>query len=185
MLTRKFVTAILLVGVAACGGKGNLPTQPTPTPSAPAPVLATDIVGDYQLTFTASPSCSLPAQFMKRTYQAHIRAWVNFPNVAVDVSGRTFFHDWAVGFGGTRNGDTVQFNIVGMGNDSFDDLFNSHLAESIDGTTWLTYDGTAVASIRGNSITGTFNGQIALRQDASRAVLAECRATDHKIEFVR
>lgn len=190
ILARTLVTATLLLGAAACGGKDTLPTQPTPMPRAGAdpapPAPATDIVGDYRLTFTASPSCSLPTQFMKRTYSANIRAWTNYPSVAVDVSGGTFFQDWAVGFGGTRDGDTLHFTIVGMGNDSFDDLFNSHLAELIDGTKWLTYDGTAVASIRRNNITGAFNGQIALRDDdAARRVLAECRATDHTIDFVR
>ena len=44
----------------------------------------------------------------------------------------------------------------------------------------------AVASIQGNNITGAFNGQIALRDDdAPRTLLAECRATDHTIDFVR
>lgn len=191
--TRTLVTAILLLGAAACGGKDTLPTQPTPmphagadpAPPAPAPVPATDIVGDYQLTFTASPSCSLPAQFMKRTYRANIRAWTNYPGVAVDVSGGTFYQDWAVGFGGTRNEDTLHFTIVGMGKDSFDDLFNYHLAELVDGTKWLTYDGTAVATIGGNSITGAFDGRISLLDQATRAILAECRTTDHKIDFVR
>jgi len=181
------VTAILLLALVSCGG--DLPTQPSATPQRlpglPQPELASDIVGDYQLTFRASASCSLPTPFMKRTYQAHIRAWVNFPNVAVDVAGATFFHEWVAGFDGTRNGNTVRFEIVGLRDDSFDSLFEYSLAESIEGTKWLTYDGAAVASIRGKSITGTFNGQIALRDDVSRAVLAECRATDHKVDFVR
>lgn len=187
--TRTLVTAILLLGAAACGGKDTLPTQPTPMPRAGAdpapPAPATNTVGDYQLTFTASPSCSLPTQFMIRTYRANIRAWTDYPRVAVDVSGGTFFQDWAVGFDGTRDGDTLHFTIVGMGNDSFDDLFNYHLAELVDGTKWLTYDGTAVATIRGNNVTGAFDGRISLLDQTTRAILAECRATDHKIDFVR
>jgi hypothetical protein len=178
MFTRSLVTAILLLAVISC--ERDLPTQPAATPRGPQP--ASDIVGDYQLTFEASPSCSLAADLMKRTYKANVRAWVNYPNVAVDVWGARFFQDWATGFGGTRNGNTVQFTIVGLGND----LFGPNLAELIDGTKWLTYDGTAVATIRGNDISsGAFDGQIALRDDATRAVLAECRATDHQIEFVR
>ena len=177
ILTRALVTAILLLGAAACGGKDTLPTQPTRMPPAPA----TDIVGDYQLTFTASPSCSLPTQFMKRTYKANFRAWINYPDVAVDVSGGTFFQDWAVGFGGTRDGDTLHFTIVGMASD----FYGYSLAELVDGTKWLTYDGTAVATIRGNNITGPFDGRISLLDEATRAILAECRATGHKIDFVR
>ena len=188
-LTRTLVTAILLLGAAACGGKDTLPTQPSQLPSAgsqPAPVLAMDVVGDYQLTFTASPSCLLPAPLMKRTYKANIRAWVNFPNVAVDVSGGTFFRDWAAGFGGTRDGDTLSFTIVGMpADDSLSYFYDYGLAELIDGTELLTYDGTAVATIRGSNITGAFEGRISLLDHVTRAVLAECRGTDHKIDFVR
>jgi hypothetical protein len=122
---------------------------------------------------------------MKRTYEANIRAWIDHPAVAVDVSGGTFFQDWAVGFGGTRNGDSLHFTIVGIGNDSFDDLFSYHLAELIDGTRWLTYDGTAVASVQPNNITGAFDGRISLLDQATRAIVAECRATDHRVDFVR
>ena len=190
IFTRTLVTAILLLGVAGCGGKDTLPIQPTsipsgsprpePVPAPNIPVPATDIVGDYQLTFTASSSCSLPMQVTKRTYKANVRAWVNYPNVAVDVSGGTFFQDWAVGFGGTRDGDTLYFAIVGMAGD----FYNYSLAELIDGTKWLTYDGTAVATIRGNNITGAFDGRISLL-DATRAILAECRTSDHTVDFVR
>lgn len=185
MLTRILVTAILLLVAVSCGS--DLPTEPTASPrmSSPPPVIATDIAGDYQLTFTASPSCLLPRPLIKRTYRANVRAWVNHPQVAVDVSGATFFQDWAAGFTGTRDGDAIQFKIVGMAHP--DDWYGSSLAELIDGTKWLAYDGTAVTTHRGNNITGTFDGQIALRNrdDPTRANLVECRATDHSIEFVR
>ncbi len=182
--TRTLVMAILLLGAAACGGKDTLPTQPTRTPSDgfQAPVPAVDVVGDYQLTFTAFPSCSLPAAFMKRTYKATITAWVNYPQIAVDVSGGTFIQDWAVGFDGTRDVDTLRFTIVGLSDFPFSGY---SLTELVDGTKWLMYDGTAVATIRDNTITGTFDGRISLLDQATRAILAECRAADHKIDFVR
>lgn len=185
MLTRTLVTAILLLGAVSCDS--DLPTHPTASPrmSSPTPVIATDIAGDYQLTFTASPSCFLPRPLMKRTYKANVRAWENFPQVAVAVSGATFYQDWAAGFEGTRDGHAMQFKIVGMAHP--DDWYGSSLAELIDGTEWLAYDGTAVTAHRGNNITGTFDGQIALRNrdDPTRANLVACRATDHTIEFVR
>ncbi len=187
MSTQSFVIAILLLGAAACGGSdGNdtLLTQPTPAPrpTTGAPVPAADIVGDYRLTFAASASCSLPSETMKRTYDANVRAWVNYPEVAVDVSGGAFLHEWAVGFGGTRDTGTVGFTIVGLQ----DDPYGYGLAEVIDGAKWLTYDGSAVARIAGHNITtGTFDGLIKLHDAKSGATLAECRATDHKIEFVR
>lgn len=190
MSTRCFVTAILLLSAAACGGsEGNdtLLTQPTPAPrpTTAAPVLA-DVAGDYRLTFAASASCSLPTETMKRTYDANVRAWVNYPQVAVDVSGGVFLHEWAVGFGGTRESDTVNFTIVGLQADGFLELYDYGLAEVIDGAKWLTYDGTAVALISANNITtGTFDGLIKLHDAKSGATLAECRATDHTIEFVR
>jgi hypothetical protein len=191
MLTRSWVTAILLLAAVAAVSceRDVVPTQPTESQSPPE--LASDIVGEYQLTFTASPSCSLPTQLMKRTYKANLKAWVNFAPVAVDVSGAKFFHDWAAGFDGTRNGDTMQFEIVGM-NLNFPP-YGYSLAELIDGNTWLAYDGAARATIRGNTISGAFDGKVVLREVLSDdaygtvlgAVLAECRATDHKIEFVR
>ena len=191
MSTQSFVTAILLLGAVACGGsEGNdTPlTQPTtvPRPTTRAPVPASDIVGDYRVTFAASASCSLPTETMKRTYDANVRAWVDYGEVAVDVSGGAFLHEWAVGFGGTRDGDTVSFTIVGLQADDFSGFYDYGLAEVIDQTKWLTYDGTAVARIAGHNITtGTFDGLIKLHDAKSGATLAECRATDHKIEFVR
>lgn len=119
---------------------------------------------------------------MKRTYKATIKAWVNYPQVAVDVSGGTFIQDWAVGFDGTRDGDTVLFTIVGMADVP---LSSYSLTELVDGTKWLMCDGTAVATIGGNNITGAFDGRISLLDQSTRAILAECRATDHKIDFVR
>ena len=178
MLTRSLVTVILLLAAVSCD-RDDLPTQPTGL--RPPGELATDITGEYQLTFTASPSCALPTQLMKRTYKSNIRAWVKVPDVCVDLWDAAFFHDWAAGFAGTRNGDTIQFTIAGM----VEDPFSYSLAESIEGTKWLTYDGTAAAAIRGKNISGAFDGQIALRDNASSAILAECRATDHKIAFAR
>jgi hypothetical protein len=123
---------------------------------------------------------------MKRTYAANVRAWVNYPQVAVDVSGGAFLHEWAVGFSGTRDSDTVSFTIVGLQADDIFGLYDYGLAEVIDGEKWLTYDGTAVARISANNITtGTFDGLIKLRDAMSGATLDECRATDHKIQFVR
>jgi len=56
----------------------------------------------------------------------------------------------------------------------------------IDGTKWLTYDGSAVSHVAANNLaTGTFDGLIKLRDAISGATLVECRATDHTIEFVR
>jgi hypothetical protein len=52
----------------------------------------------------------------------------------------------------------------------------------------LSYDGTAIARIEGENnsmITGTFDGTLALSESASGKKLAECLASDHKIEFVR
>jgi hypothetical protein len=189
VLTRTLVTAVLLLGAAACGGKDTLPTRPSPMPSArsqPAPAPATDIAGDYQLTVTASSSCTFRAPLMKRIYRANVKAWVDYQYVAVDVSGGSFFRDWATGFDGTRDGDTVSFRIVGIPTDDFLGYFYDYgLAELIDGTELLTYDGKAVATIRGSSITGDLDGRISLLDYATRAVLAECRATDHKLDFVR
>jgi hypothetical protein len=149
-------------------------------------VVPDSISGDYQLTFTASPSCSLTPQVMRRTYHANVGAWVDHSAVAVEVSGARFYRDWGIGFDGTRDGDTVRFKIVGVPTGFPDSFYDSGLAEVIDQTKWLTYDGTAVVHIAGNSVTmGTFDGLIALRDASSEATLVECRARDHKVEFAR
>jgi hypothetical protein len=66
--------------------------------------------------------------------------------VAVEVSGGsgTFYHEWAAGFEGRREGDTLKFQIIGFADDPFSPAF----AELIDQTKWLTRDGTAVARRR-------------------------------------
>lgn len=81
-----------------------------------------------------------------------------------------------------RDRDTLHFTIVGMAGFPFSGY---SLTELVDGTKWLMYDGTAVATIRDNTITGTFDGRISLLDQATRAILGECRAADHRIDFVR
>jgi hypothetical protein len=154
-------------------------------------VPATDIVGEYELTFAASSSCSLPGEFMKRTYRANVTAWMNIPtgvpDVHVEVSGGTFHNDWSVGFQGRREGDSVHFTIVGVV-EGLDALIGGDpgLAEVIDGTKLLTYDGSAVNPVVADDMaTGTFDGLIKLRDQRSGATLVECRARDHQIAFVR
>lgn len=188
MSARTLLIAILLPVAIACGNGdgGNLPTQPTvpaaapaaPVPPAPSPV-ASDIAGEYTLTMTASPSCSLPPELERRIYTAKVveTTW----GVEVALSGAEFERglDW---FGGTRKDKTIDFEIffcMGCG-----------MGEVIDQTKLLYYEGKAHVTIGGNIIAGTFDGVMRLYEDRSQLFLPaaktlDCAAADHRIEFVR
>ena len=184
MATRALLaTLLLLVGVAC--GNGDLPTQPTtanvppPAPAPPPTPVISDIAGEYTLTLTASPSCSLPAAVSQRIYTATVAesTW----GVSVALSGAEFLQGLDY-FGGRRNGNVIDFDITfGMG---------SGMGEVIDDAKLLYYEGTAHATIAGRYIAGTLNGLISLYDDPSQLFLPsarrlDCAAADHRIEFVR
>ena len=174
MAARIVSIPLVLVSVLACGPS---PTRPTP-PGLP-PLSPTNTLGQYTLTMTASPSCSLSPAVMSRVYEATVfERRAGLVEVAVDTEYPTAC--WGcleTGFQGTRDGDALQFDIVGEGGRwYFADLVQ-------DGE--LRYDGTATATMLDNkSITGTFDGRITILGGASFSPLAVCEATDHKMELV-
>ena len=186
MTARTLLIAALLPVAIACGNGdgGNLPTQPTvPAPAAPVPPapgpLASDIAGEYTLTMSASPSCSLPPELERRIYTAKVAEtpW----GVEVALSGAEFEQglDW---FGGARKDKAIDFEVffcMGCG-----------MGEVIDRTKLLYYEGRAHVTIGGNIIAGIFDGVMRLYEDRSQLFLPaaktlECAAVDHRIEFVR
>jgi len=174
MAARIVSIPLVLVSVLACG---PTPTQPTSTPLPPLSSMNT--LGQYTLTMTASPSCSLPPAVMSRAYEATVfERRAGLIEVAVDTE--YLLSCWGcleTGFQGTRDGDALQFDIVGEGGR----WFFADLVE--DGE--LRYDGTATATMLDNgNITGTFDGRITILAGASLSPLAVCGATDHKMELV-
>ena len=167
MLRRAFATGFLLLAVFAC--RESSVTQSSPPPQEPQVPFT-----QYKLTFTASPSCSLPPEATTLTFPA----WISEPTpgtVAVDLY--THFPCFcSPGFDGTRNGDAYSFVMLGG-------LGDTLVGELIAGDREVDYDGTAVATRTDNTITGTFNGKINVIDSASGTVVASCDAKDHKIEF--
>lgn len=170
MFTRTLLTALLLLVAVACGN--DLPTQPTP--SSP-PGGGSNIDGQYTLTFTASPSCSLPEEARKRTYTATV-AEAPPGYVTVTLGGAVFLPQLEPGFDGTRSGDEVRFSI-GTGNRRW-------VAERIDGKE-VFFSGSATATFAGGRATAPFNGGIWVSAAGNIFDwIADCTATDHVIEFV-
>ncbi len=167
MLRRAIAAGFLLLAVSACR---ESVTQSSVPPEPPVPVT------QYRLTFTASPSCSLPPEATTLTFPA----WVSEPTPGtLEVSLYTNYPCYCnPGFNGSRDGDAYSFVMLGgLG----DDL----VGELIPGGKEVDYEGTAAATRTDNTITGTFSGVIDVIESASGAVVASCNAKDHKMEFKR
>jgi hypothetical protein len=135
------------------------------------------IQGSYTLTVTASPSCELPADIQQRRFVARIWEHRNGFSVNVDSAGG---EPWPVGFTGVRAGNSVRFDILDK-EENFGDLA---FAVRLDSTRVLAYAGTATGTIGEGSIAAVFDGLVQLLIPGAQ-VLAECRATDHRLDLVR
>ncbi len=151
------------------------------------PLAGTDatgnINGDYQLTITASPRCTLPAEVMQRTYAAHLEE--TRPGiVAVTLSGADFVQFGAgtrAGFEGTRDGASLHLIVDnGYGGDFY-------FIENVDGTRSLSFEGEANLVIFENRIAGTFSAEIGYYVSGSgqSGWVGRCIANDHFMNFSR
>jgi hypothetical protein len=141
------------------------------------------IRGSYTLTFTASPSCALPPEAMRRTYEANVEEGrlmrreedliVMLPSV--DYVG------WGTeaGFIGAREGNTVRFVIT---NDESQSAYV--LVEKIEGGRSLSYAGTASGAVADKAIVTTFSGTVTLGGGLG-TILGACTATDHSLVLTR
>lgn len=131
----------------------------------------------YRLTVTASPSCALPSDTTPRQYTATVTE--DAGRLVVYLGGATLIaFGGDAGFTGTRNGNTVRFDVSG------DEMGFFSFIEFLPGTRWLIYSGTATGTISGNTISATFTGKIRVAV-AGEGSVAECQAADHRMEFVR
>jgi hypothetical protein len=137
------------------------------------------VLGSYTLTFTASPSCTFPPEAAQRTYRAQIKDSRNAVlNLDVWLSGAPLvISGWfdEAGFAGRFDGRTVRFHIGSSEEFSF--------VESLPGGTTMSYDGEATGTPGERGIVTTFNGTVTLETRA--AVVASCKAADHRLEFTR
>jgi hypothetical protein len=136
------------------------------------------IAGTYTLVFTAPSSCTLPAEVMRRQYTARIyepdRLFVELSGADMEAWG------WA-GFTGTREGSAVHFDI----SDAFTFADYAVFVERLDPQRNLAFSGVATGVIEGNAIIATFDGRVQLRSVVGSPVFAECRAADHRLDFVK
>jgi hypothetical protein len=149
------------------------------------------IEGVYTLAFAAAPSCALPAEFMRRTYQARITETAE--GLLVVLGGPGFEGDWYLyGFRGKRDGSAVRFDVHGTPGDPVAD-YDYIFTESLDGWCtmlnpcrtehrYLSFQGTAAGSIGERSIPTVFSGMVLLY--TGTRTLVQCNG-DHRLEFVR
>jgi hypothetical protein len=138
------------------------------------------VLGSYTLTFTASPSCTFPPEAVRRTYGAQIKdSRQAVLNLDVWLSGAPLVTSgWfdEAGFVGRFDGRTVRFHISSRSEEfSF--------AESLPGGMTMSYDGEATGTPSERGIVTAFNGTVTLETRA--AVVASCKAADHRLEFTR
>ncbi len=150
----------------------DLDLRPTDTPQS--------LRGDYVVTFSASPGCTLPAPAARRTWSARLEEgrFINRPeDLVVTLTGGAFI-GWAnePGFTGRTDGHSVTFNVT----DDMDSDFA--VIERIDGGD-LSFSGTANGVTGASTFATVFNGKVTLREGSSTK--AECQATDHRLEFAR
>jgi hypothetical protein len=135
------------------------------------------IAGRYQLSVVASSSCSLPSEVMRRNYTAMIQETPL--GIGVVLTGAEFVVWGYAGFWGSVDGNVVRFVIT----DNFLDEYQ--LIERIDPGRDLAYSGKAEGTFADGSILATLSGTIAIHSASSWNILAQCTASDHRLEFAR
>ena len=191
---RGVIALVLAVIVAGCGVGGvtltgpiETSTQtPVPVPSSGLPPISptvgtSSIGGEYKMTITASPNCSLPPEVRQRTYVARV-AETRPGYFTVTLRGADFsaMALWGhVGFEGRRDGDVMRF-VIGNG-----DGGDYYFIERIDATRNLIYEGVAGATIGDKTIAGNLNGEIRYFATGDQPWLGDCVAADHRIVFAR
>jgi Carboxypeptidase regulatory-like domain len=136
------------------------------------------IAGSYTLVFTAATSCTLPVEIMRRQYIARI---YEPETLQVELSGADMEAWGGAGFTGTRDGNTVHFDIYDNYGLDQDFVF----IERLDPGHNLAFSGTATGTVEGGAIVAAFNGRVQLRSVTGPTVFSECRAPNHRLEFAK
>jgi len=173
------VVCLALLIVSACGEPAN-PAGPTGATMTPV----WKDLGEYTVTMTAAPSCSLPDDAMTRTYRARLNERGQELEATFDdkqfvgVQGPS-------GFAGTRDGEAVRFTL--NGNYSLPGY--SFVYEVSPGRE-LAYMGRAIGKMSDSGIVATLNGTVWVQGHGGDPysnidVVAICTAADHRMELVR
>ncbi len=193
MMSRVLATVALLLPLALACSNPQRPTTPTPLPGDPSnppsdPYVPlppnggpTSISGVYQLTITASPSCSLPSEVRQRTYTVKIEeATRGYVTVTATAGSFALSEPPAdpAGFEGTRDGDKMRFLI-------YNGYGGPYFIERIDETRNLFFEGVADVTIADDRIFGTLDAEIRYYIVGQQPELGQCTAKDHAIVFTR
>jgi hypothetical protein len=151
------------------------------TPSVPY----ASIGGVYSLTFTASPSCNLPEDAMKRTYTATIDQ--RGAPLTIFLSDARFFTSnqltWNQ-FTGRATGNAVSFSL----NDTYYCFYyGGCVVEQLADNRYLSLTGTARTIVTTPAeFSAVFAGAVRVSASASGSnQIATCAAPDHQLTFTR
>lgn len=174
-----------LILAAACSEHGrSTPTAPSSPPasrsSVAQPVDTRTDLGDFAMTLTASPSCTLPDPAMSGTYQAHLKEGNG--RLYVEFEDQRFVCGfWGCGFTGRREDDRVRFTLTSWTPGATDFAFIYQLT----GDTDLGYVGTSVGALDERGFSAVFEGAIVLYVGSTNRESARCDARDHRLQLTR
>jgi hypothetical protein len=132
------------------------------------------------LVFTASPSCALPEEARSSDYAIQVEDW-NGAIVVMVTDAEGVPYAAALGFSGIRNGNNVTFTLVDnpfAGEWAFVELIMEPKLE-------FALSGTATGAMRETGMSTTFDGRVQVRSWTNTYTIAECRASDHRLEIVQ
>ena len=151
------------------------------TPSLPYASLG----GVYSLAFTASPSCNLPDDAVKRTYTATIAQ--TDAALTISLSGARFFA--ARGYDWNQMSGHVLGNVVSLTLNAPSDCgyYGGCVVEQLADNRYLTLTGTAQAVVTTPAeISAVFAGAVSVSSDGNGTQpIAACAAPDHQLMFKR
>ena len=151
------------------------------TPSAPYASLG----GIYSLTFTASPSCNLPDDAVKRTYTATIDQ--RSASMTIFLSDARFFASGQLTwnrFSGRVFGNALSFTL----NDTYYCFYDGGcVVEQLADNRYLSLAGTARAIVTTLAeISAVFAGAVRVSGAGNGSnQIATCAAPDHQLTFTR
>lgn len=179
------VGVALLIVIGCSGQGGRPPTAPTPTspPATPTPPpsrAAWKDLGEYSVTMTAAPACSLPDYAMARTYNGRLKE--SGQDLIAEFDDPNFVCGWwGCGFTGTRDGGTVRFALTSWSPGGTEYAF----IYLVNAETELGYIATATGQMADSGLSARFDGAVVLYHSGNHTEFARCDATDHQMELVR
>lgn len=162
------VVFVAIGSLMACGGGSTTAPTPPATPTNPTPPTPpnANVFGSYDLTLTASSTCSqnLPSATRVLKYVATISQVGTGVHFEMKLSGDVAFE--TVSIGGGVSGQKVIFGLFTL------------IEKTTGGGISLTAVGEGTAAADG-SITGTLNGTYQTPSGAT------CNAANHHIQMVK